>query len=305
MFYLAHISDPHLAPMPAIRPIELVSKRLIGWLNWQRNRHHTMTTDTLDNIITDITTVTPNHIAITGDLMNIALDEEIQTAYSFLKRMNKIAETSVIPGNHDAYVRKSLSKIVNIWHPFLSSDQNQTYDANHHPPFPFPYIRKRKNIAIIGLSTAIATPPFMATGQLGRQQIKTLIKILTKTKEEGLFRIILIHHPPHERATKWHKRLIDASDLREAIAHAGTELILHGHTHQPTRTTIRGPENNMIPVIGVSSASQGKNGTKPLACWNLFAIGGKSGTWHCQMSVRGFQNEDMSKITKLGSYKLY
>ena len=38
-FLLAHLSDPHLGPMPPARVGELASKRAIGYLNWHRKRH--------------------------------------------------------------------------------------------------------------------------------------------------------------------------------------------------------------------------------------------------------------------------
>ena len=38
MFTLAHISDPHLAPLPAPRWSELMGKRITGYINWQRKR---------------------------------------------------------------------------------------------------------------------------------------------------------------------------------------------------------------------------------------------------------------------------
>ena len=38
MFVLAHLSDPHLAPLPRPRPLELLSKRGLGYLNWLRKR---------------------------------------------------------------------------------------------------------------------------------------------------------------------------------------------------------------------------------------------------------------------------
>ena len=38
MFVLAHLSDPHLAPLPMPRPRELLAKRGLGYLNWLRKR---------------------------------------------------------------------------------------------------------------------------------------------------------------------------------------------------------------------------------------------------------------------------
>ena len=38
MFRLAHLSDPHLGPLPKPKLRELASKRLTGYMNWRRGR---------------------------------------------------------------------------------------------------------------------------------------------------------------------------------------------------------------------------------------------------------------------------
>ena len=38
-FTLAHLSDPHLPPLPQARLRDLAGKRVLGYLNWTRNRH--------------------------------------------------------------------------------------------------------------------------------------------------------------------------------------------------------------------------------------------------------------------------
>ena len=42
MFRLAHISDPHLGPLPKVGLGDLASKRAFGYFNWQRNRRRDM-----------------------------------------------------------------------------------------------------------------------------------------------------------------------------------------------------------------------------------------------------------------------
>jgi hypothetical protein len=37
-FVLAHVSDPHLAPLPQPQLIELIGKRATGFVNWRRKR---------------------------------------------------------------------------------------------------------------------------------------------------------------------------------------------------------------------------------------------------------------------------
>ena len=38
VFRIAHLSDPHLGPLPTVRLKDLASKRLTGYLNYRRNR---------------------------------------------------------------------------------------------------------------------------------------------------------------------------------------------------------------------------------------------------------------------------
>ena len=47
-FRLAHLSDPHLPPLPAARLRDLAGKRALGYLNWTRNRHKYHRRDVLD-----------------------------------------------------------------------------------------------------------------------------------------------------------------------------------------------------------------------------------------------------------------
>src|SRR5579863_265053 len=75
-FTLAHLSDPHLPPLPAPRLSELASKRVLGYLNWTRNRHKFQRRDVLDVLVSDLQAQTPDHIAVTGDLVNLALEAE-------------------------------------------------------------------------------------------------------------------------------------------------------------------------------------------------------------------------------------
>lgn len=82
MFRLAHISDLHLGPLPAVSYRELASKRVVGYVNWQRNRRKVLHDGIAGLIVTDMKNHHVDHIAITGDLVNLALDGEIEMARS-------------------------------------------------------------------------------------------------------------------------------------------------------------------------------------------------------------------------------
>ena len=48
MFVLAHLSDPHLGPLPAPRLRELAGKRVFGFINWRRGRRYRHRPEVLD-----------------------------------------------------------------------------------------------------------------------------------------------------------------------------------------------------------------------------------------------------------------
>lgn len=51
MFYLAHISDIHLTPMPAIAKKQILNKRFLGYLNLYFNRKNLFSREYLDQEI--------------------------------------------------------------------------------------------------------------------------------------------------------------------------------------------------------------------------------------------------------------
>ncbi len=91
MFVLAHLSDPHLAPLPKPRWPELVGKRVTGYLNWRRRRQLIHRADVLARIIADLKSQWPDHIAVTGDLVNIALAGEYAPARGWLESLGRAA----------------------------------------------------------------------------------------------------------------------------------------------------------------------------------------------------------------------
>jgi len=276
MFTLAHLSDPHLAPLPAPRWSELASKRVTGYLNWKRRRHLIHNRGTLDRIVADLAAQNPDHIAVTGDIANIALEEEFVRGRKWLQALGSLRDVSYVPGNHDAYVRQAV-RYAPQWGPYMSGDDDGTG---------FPYLRRREPLALIGLSTAVVTPWGMATGLLGEAQCARLGALLAATQSERLLRVVLIHHPPVSEAG-WHKRLVDAAALKHVIAEHGAELLLHGHDHRTTLNWLAGPTGTRVPAVGVPSASAAPGIAKEAAAYNFYRFDGAPGAWSCEMIARG------------------
>jgi 3',5'-cyclic AMP phosphodiesterase CpdA len=276
MFKLAHISDIHLGPLPRLSIRELASKRITGFVNWHRNRSKHLFGGTLDILLEDLKERGPDHLAITGDLVNLASTIEIRTAAEWLRTVGDPAFTSVVPGNHDAYVPGAYEKSMRAWYPYVRGDLSPPeWEEDRHV---FPYLRVRDRVALIGCSTAVATLPFSASGFYSSRQARETVNMLRAAGEAGLFRVLMIHHPPIRSATSFHKRMIGIRRFGAVVSTGGAELVLHGHTHLNTVKWLRG-QTSPVPVVGIASASQGPGGMKPRAAYNYFTISGSPGAW--------------------------
>jgi 3',5'-cyclic AMP phosphodiesterase CpdA len=281
-FALAHLSDPHLPPMPAARLRDLMGKRALGYLNWTRNRHKYQRRDVLDALVSDMHGQAPDHIAITGDFVNLALEAEFKPARAWLEAVGSPNRVSIVPGNHDAYVGATQHRFAQTFGSYLDGDDAPDDGGT------FPFLRRRGPLALIGVSSAVPTPPLMATGWLGRNQLDALDRLLRRLSTEQLFRVLLIHHPL--RSDSRAKRLTDSGELRALLKQHGVELILHGHDHIHSTIRIDGPHGS-IPAIGVPSASALAHGRYPAAAYNLFSIERDGAAWRCQQTVRGIDSE--------------
>ena len=292
-FTLAHLSDPHLPPLPAPRLRDLAGKRALGYLNWTRNRQRFHRRDVLDALVSDMQAQGPDHIAITGDLVNLALEAEFAPSRAWLESVGAPDRVTVIPGNHDTYVRVTRHRFTEAWGNYLGSDD--TPDAG----VTFPLLRRRGPLALVSVSSAVPTPPLMATGWLGRTQLDALERILAGLSAEQAFRVLLVHHPL--RSDSRTKRLTDSFELRGLLLQYGVELILHGHDHVHSTTWIDGPKGT-IPAIGVPSASAVAHGRYPAAAYNLFSIERDGGAWRCEQIVRGI--DDSLRVQQLQRKRL-
>lgn len=284
MFTLAHISDPHLGPLPKPSIFQLFSKRFLGFINWQFNRTGHHTNKYLDQLVGDMLTQNPDHIAVTGDLTNLSLPSEFETTSMWLKRLGPPDKVSVIPGNHDAYVPGTLEMCKRSWFDFMADDGQMECEG-------FPYCRIRDGIALIGISSAVATGPFMATGKVGMKQIRDMEKLLADLSNDNLFKVVMIHHHPIKKSISWHKRLIDSELFCDTVSTTGVNLVLHGHSHKRELTALEGI-HGPIPVVGVPSASNSPGGYLPGARYNLFKIHHCENKWNCLMLERGILEKD-------------
>lgn len=289
-FRLAHLSDLQLPPPPLpFRWRDVASKRLLSRFAWRRKQHRHIQA-VLDVIAADIAAHAPDHLAITGDVINFATSEEFAAARTWLKALGDPAEVTVSPGNHDALSAAGAPRNFAPWTPWLGDDDGG-----------FPYLRVRGPVALINLSSAVPTALHLAQGTLGSAQIEQARTLLRETGERGLYRVVLLHHPVAVGVVAGRKELTDAGALRAMLAEAGAELILHGHAHEALMTRTVGP-TGPIPILAVPAASTPAGGHGQPARWNEIAIARDGVGFRTQVTARGI-SAGMT-VEKLGSYVL-
>lgn len=312
-FTFAHISDLHLAPPSRPAPAALLNKRLLGFASWRRREQAAEQEKVLEALVRDLRQVGPDHVAVSGDITTLSLPCEFERAAAWLRGLGPPEAVSVVPGNHDAYVRVPWERSWMHWRAFMSSDAdhegegcdrganrgaNRGDDGAPTGFADFPWVRRRGLVALVGLSTAVPTRPFLATGHVGPAQLKRVGQVLTRLGRRGLFRVVVLHHCPLEEAASRRKGLIGAAALRAVIAGAGAELVLHGHQHRFGRGEIPGPRGP-VAVIGVPSAS-GVGGREPSGCragsaeagYNVIEIApGPTMSWHLKLTARRFDRD--------------
>ena len=290
------MSDPHLAPLPQPQLFQLVGKRATGLVNWRRKRMAIHRPDVLARIVADLKAQHADHIAVTGDLVNLALPEEYAAARAWLDALGPPGDVTLVPGNHDAYVRSGVAASRAHWGDYMSGDEAAA------GPNAFPFLRRRGPLALIGVSTSVPSLPLMAIGRVGADQLARLENILEECGREGLYRVVLIHHPPTSKRSHYLKRLTDGARLRDVLARHGAELVIHGHNHRRQTVWLNGPAGR-IPAIGVPSASEAPPGEHDPAGYNLYRIDGERGAWRCEVVTRGATEDGVVEIetTKLAS----
>jgi 3',5'-cyclic AMP phosphodiesterase CpdA len=289
VFRLAHLSDLHLGPMPRVSPRALLNQRVLGYLSWQQRRYRVHRREVLDALVADLHEQAPDHVAITGDLVNISLPAEFVQAALWLRELGDPAWITVIPGNHDAYVKVKWREAWAHWSEYMSGDEPATSSKEDDV---FPFLRRRGEVAVVGMSTAVATPPTFATGRLGRRQLKALGGILERLDDGGgggaACRVVLLHHPPVATMTDYRRRLVDGDEFAAALRRQRVDLVLCGHQHIFQLGALPSGDGSSVPVVGAPSASLHGGDRHHEGGYLLYDLARADDGWEVELELRRF-----------------
>ncbi len=285
-FSLAHFSDVHLGPLPKGATFSnFAAKRFIGAQSWTFKRKKIHQPAIALALVEDIKNDHPDHVAFTGDAVNIAALAEFPVAAAWIENIGPADWVSYVPGNHDAYVGVPWEKSLGLFEKYMSGDMRQEHR--------FPYIRLRRNIALIGVNGATPQSWFRAGGQVGLAQRERLQDKLKTLRERGFYRAVMIHHPPAPGIASPRRSLSDAAELKTILEQEGADLVMHGHNHTQTLNWLDS-KHGPVPIVGVPSASMIDDGLHQAASWNKYEIDRAKGKWQTHVTIRQWQGKEKS-----------
>jgi 3',5'-cyclic AMP phosphodiesterase CpdA len=278
VFRLAHVTDPHFRGARMLEGVslgDLVGKRGVGAVNLVVNRTRKHKMELLEALREDLRAQAVDHLAVTGDLSNIAIEAEFREALRWIVATGAPADAvTVIPGNHDAYVAEVVEArtFERLFAPYQTADVRASGAAADET---YPFVRVRGDVALVAVTSSVPTGDLGAWGEVGAPQLGRLEAALRDPALAGKLRVVLIHHPPVLIKEGEHRNLKDRAALAAVLARAGAELVLHGHDHDDERATLDGPGGARIPVVGAGSASYA-GGPARRARYNVYEIEGRA-----------------------------
>jgi 3',5'-cyclic AMP phosphodiesterase CpdA len=264
-----HCSDIHLFNLRGVGAHRFLNKRLTGGVNLmlKRRKHHDSAL--FDRVSEFARELEVDRVVITGDLSNLALEQEFEHIGAKLDAIGR--PVTIIPGNHDTYTRgaERSRRFEAMLGQFMAGERV----GDDHSGY-YPFVQRFGEVALIGVSTARASMPLYAVGTVGPAQLARLDHMLAQLDQQGLTRIVLIHHPVMPGEALRRHDLLDLDAFGQVIARRGAELILHGHEHRSIEGTIPGP-NGPVLVHGISSATNLSRHPGREASFSIYDVGGR------------------------------
>ena len=171
-------------------------------------------------------------VAISGDVSQRARAGEFQRAREFIRQAEKVAQTIVVPGNHD----------VAWWlAPLGFGDRNRIFAKyRKYINQDLEPVLRVAGATFVGLNTSQGVSRHTLTwnmrdlsiiGHLTRGQIERA-RVEFEKSRAGDARVIVMHHNPVKGELSQRHGLKNTQRILGAFAEMGVDLVLCGHDHQ-------------------------------------------------------------------------
>jgi 3',5'-cyclic AMP phosphodiesterase CpdA len=301
---IAHFSDLHLLSLDGVPATRFLNKRLSGWVNLKLKRGSIHRSEYVRAIAREIGKLEVDHVVVTGDLTNLALESEFELARDLFERDLGIdaSRITVVPGNHDLYTRGSLTsrRFEQFFGTWLQSDLPElAVDAGGGR---FPVVKLRDHVAFVSLSSAVPRLPLIAAGELGAEQLQALRKVLAHPEVAARTLVLALHHPV---VHSWSRLKVHVEGLRDAdslvpeLRDVSRGLLLHGHLHRRIQRTLK-TDAGKLTQVGATSASLHHDDADRMAGFNLYELGAtgeaRVEAWVYSAHTQKFQLESVPKL---------
>ena len=199
-------------------------------------------------------------IIVSGDLSQRARAREFLAARALLGRLERVAPTLVVPGNHDAEWWKApfgigaRSRVHETWHSVIGRDLEPTLRV--------------PGVSIVGLNSAPGVMPWTLTpnprdlrvkGGLTRALLDDARARLAASPP-GDLRVLVLHHNVLRGALSNRWGLARPVATLNAIAAMGVDVVCTGHDHEERAEHVERPSGSMLVSTAntLSNRARGK-----------------------------------------------
>ena len=210
----------------------------------------------------------PDAVVLSGDLTQRARHGEFQAAHALMRRMQEIAPTLTVPGNHD----------VQWWaSPFgirgtapLFRKYRQWFGDDLTPVVEVEGAVIAGALSAHGVSTGSMTwnlRDLAVKGHLPDSETERLKEVFARAPA-GAARVVVMHHNVLPGAISRRMGLANPVDAQRRLAETGADLVLCGHDHQEGAEQLDGRL-----TISTSSTQSSRTRGRRASVFNVVVIG--------------------------------
>jgi 3',5'-cyclic AMP phosphodiesterase CpdA len=208
---------------------------------------------TIEPLLTAIRGLTPDLVAVSGDLTQRARRSQFAEARAFLDRLS--FPLLVVPGNHDVPLYNLAARFLD---PFGRYRRAITRDLAP--------VHDDGEVIAVGMNSARSLP-FHGGGRVNEEQVARAAARLRAAPRDAV-KIVVTHHPFDLPAGHGDEHLIGRSDMAmQELAAAGADVFLAGHLHvshvghSAERYQIAGHSALVVQAGTLSTRERGEMGT--------------------------------------------
>jgi 3',5'-cyclic AMP phosphodiesterase CpdA len=195
----------------------------------------------------------PDLCVISGDMTQRARRGQFRAARDFVSRLP--APALVVPGNHDMPLH---NLPVRLLAPFAG--YHRVFGPELEPMARFP------DAVVQGVNTA--NPFVWKSGLLRPASVQRLTDSFAAATP-GQWRIAVMHHAPVPAADGTPADIADPAAALSALAQAGADIVLSGHTHMPHTGYAETAAGVLFLQVGTAISTRLKAGTNDFALVTL------------------------------------